>query len=316
MCAPGTIEAVRQRLAEDNRRNFLKTVAMTGAAAAGIGGSGCQTSGGSATGIGVDEKERPNSGETSTRQRNPVTFSRVVDLTHVLHDGFPAWFEEKEILGRKTKDGKDIVAPPIVEVEEVVTFANEKLNLKKVAFWEHVGTHMDAPNHFSDGITADEIPAEDLVLPLVVVDIREKAASDPLALVTLEDLQKWETEHGRLPEKCCVAMNSGWGKKVDTPNFKSLDENGKIRQPAFHVDAANFMIEQRNVKGMAVDTLSLDNQHAHNHDVHYRWLGSGRWGVENVNNLDQIPPKGSTIEVGQPRIKGTTGGPNRIMALL
>ena len=102
---------------------------------------------------------------------------------------------------------------------------------------------MDAPAHFSEGSTADEIPAEDLVLPLAVIDIKAKAAQDPLALMTLEDLKAWEAQHGDIPQRALVAMNSGWATHVDTPKFKSLDENGKHCQPALHIEAVEYLME-------------------------------------------------------------------------
>ena len=75
-------------------------------------------------------------------------------------------------------------------------------------------------------------------------------------------------------------------------------------------------MEERNVVGLAVDTFSFDNQHSPNSDVHYRWLGDERWGIENVNNLDDVPVVGATIVVGQPSIQGGSGGPNRVLALV
>ena len=98
--------------------------------------------------------------------------------------------------------------------------------------------------------------------------------------------------------------------------YKSLDENGKHRQPGFHPEVAQFLMEERNVVALGVDTFSFDNQHSQNSDVHYLWMGDNRWGVENLNNLDDVPAVGSTVVVGQPSIKGGSGGPNRVMALV
>ena len=322
MCAPGTIEIVRNRLAEDSRRrNFLKTATAAGSVAvAGLATVGCQAGAGIAAGIGIGKESSPESKTKSSSKpigdREPVNFSRVVDLSHTLHKGFPAWFEEGKAIGKKYASGKPIVGPAVVEVEDVLTFANHKINLKKITYWEHVGTHMDAPNHFSEGSTCDEIPAEDLVCPLAVIDIKAKAEKDPLAMLTLEDVKAWETDNGPLPKRCCVALNSGWADHVGTKRFLSFDERGRRRQPAFQVEAVEYFLEEREVVAIAIDTLSFDNQHSPDSDVHYSWLGSERWGVENVNNLDDVPAAGATIVVGQPKIRGGTGGPNRIFALV
>ena len=111
-------------------------------------------------------------------------------------------------------------------------------------------------------------------------------------------------------------MNSGWANHVKTPKFKSLNSEGKHQQPAFHIDAIEFIKEERNVVSIAVDTFSFDNLHSPENDVHYSWLGDERWGIEIINNLDKVPSQGATIVVGQPKIQGGSGGPNRVMALI
>jgi kynurenine formamidase len=288
MCAPSVIEKVRQRI---SRRDLLKS---TGVAAAGALAAGCQST--------TKAKAAPAT--------EPISFTQVVDLSHTLHPDFPAWF-----VPGVPHEGR-FLPPAIVEVERVMKFEEVRLNLNKVSYWEHVGTHMDAPSHFSEGSTVEKIPAEDLVLPLAVIDIKAKAARDPLALLTLEDVKAWESKHGHIPERACLAMNSGWAHHVNTPKFKSLNADGKHQQPAFHIDAIEFIKEERNVVSIAVDTFSFDNLHSPESDVHYAWLGDERWGIEIVNNLDDVPAMGSTIVVGQPKIQGGSGGPNRVMALI
>ena len=291
MCCPNVIEKVSQRI---SRRDLLKT---TGVAAAGVLAAGCQST--------AKAKAAPAT--------EPISFNRVVDLSHTLHPDFPAWFVPGE---EKAFGSKTFLPPAIVEVERVFKYEEIQINLNKVSYWEHVGTHMDAPNHFSEGSSVEKIPAEDLVLPLAVIDIKAKAARDPLAQVTLEDVKAWENKNGRIPERACLAMNSGWAHHVNTPKFKSPNANGEHQQPAFHIDAIKFIMEERNVVSIAVDTFSFDNLHSPEYDVHYAWLGDERWGIEVVNNLNDVPALGATIVVGQPKIQGGTGGPNRVMALV
>ena len=242
MCCPNVIEKVRQRI---SRRDLLKT---TGAAAAGVLAAGCQST--------AKAKAAPAT--------EPISFTRVVDLSHTLHPDFPAWFVpgEEKAFGTKT-----FLPPAIVEVERVFKYEEIQINLNKVSYWEHVGTHMDAPNHFSEGSSVEKIPAEDLVLPLAVIDIKAKAARDPLAHVTLEDVKAWENKNGRIPERACLAMNSGWAHHVNTPKFKSPNADGAHQQPAFHIDAIKFIMEERNVVSIAVDTFSFDNLHSPEYDL-------------------------------------------------
>ncbi len=229
-----------------------------------------------------------------------VTFSRVVDLTHPLGTDFPSF-----------------AGTPFLEIEVLNTLEADGYNMKRWHLIEHYGTHMDAPFHFStDQDTADLIPVENLVLPLAVVDIRAKAADDADAQVTPDDLRAWEAEHGPLPDRACVAMNSGWDERVDGDGFRNADADGMMHFPGFHVEAAQFLLEERNVLAIAVDTLSLDYGPSPDFAAHYAWLPTNRWGMECVANLGEVPPVGATIVAGGPKIVGATGGPSRVLALV
>jgi kynurenine formamidase len=175
---------------------------------------------------------------------------------------------------------------------------------------------MDSPFHFSDSPqSCDKIPVENLVGPLCIADIRAKADSNADAQVTLDDLKAWERRYGRLPFGAIVAMNSGWDAHVKTGKFRNADEKGGMHFPGFHIDAINFMLEQRQVKGIMVDTLSLDYGQSADFAVHYKWLPANRWGIECAANLSQLPARGATVVVGGPKLEGSTGGPSRVIAL-
>jgi kynurenine formamidase len=234
------------------------------------------------------------------RAAEPRSFTRVVDLTHAMGPDFP------------TYDGGSNLA-----METVVTLAKDGYNMYRWHLVEHTGTHMDAPIHFGDGVqSAAEIPVENLVVPLAVVDIRAKAADDPDAQLTPDDLKAFEAAHGPIAEGACVAMLSGWSEKVSGPQFRNADADGVMHFPGFHVEAAQFLMGERNTTGIAVDTLSLDHGRSADFATHYAWLPSNRWGLEAVANLAELPPTGATLVVGGPKIKGATGGPSRLLALL
>ena len=115
---------------------------------------------------------------------------------------------------------------------------------------EHAGTHMDAPLHFSEnGLSADQIPPEQLVSPLAVVDIREKSAANPDAQVTPDDLQQWESANGEIPQGAVVGMLSGWADFVRSKKFRNADGDGTMHFLGFHPEAAEFMMTERNVGG-------------------------------------------------------------------
>jgi len=242
----------------------------------------------------------PGAEPTSADAGKFVTYSAVIDLTHTLSPDFPTF-------GGKSQ----------FSMETILSFEKDGANLKRWQLVEHTGTHLDAPFHFSaDGDTADRIPIERLVVPLAVVDIRNKAATNVDAQLTLDDLRAWEDQHGNLPAQSCVALYSGWDKYVHSDKFRNADASGQLHFPGFHVDAVQFLLDERDVVGLAVDTLSLDRGMAPDFAVHRAWLPTNRWGLECVANLGTVPPSGATIVVGAPKVLNATGGPSRVLALV
>ena len=228
-----------------------------------------------------------------------MSFTKAVDLTHPLWTDFPTYFGQ-----------------PGLEMERVFAIEKDGLNLFKWHLNEHTGTHLDAPIHFStDQIDASKIPVEQPVVPLVVIDIKARAAEDPDTRLTPDDIEAWIAANGDLPDGCCVALNSGWGDHVRTDKFRNADSDGVMHFPGFHAEASAMLLE-RNVNGIAVDTLSLDHGPSKDFATHYSWLPASRWGLECVANLGEMPAVGATLVVGGPTIEGATGGPSRIIALV
>lgn len=269
------------------RRNFMT---------AGLGGAALSLS--SCSSLGTSER----GGEKEYSATEFSSFREIIDLTHLYSGRFTHWS------GGTAK----------VELETLYsTAAGDGWNVTRWTLDEHAGTHIDSPFHRNpDGLKASEIPVRDLVLPLAIIDIRQKAAKNPDAQLTLEDLKAWEAANGPLPQRCCVAMLSGWDSRVEKPGFINFDDKGVRHFPGFHVDATDFMIEERDVRSMAVDTASLDHGPTTDFPVHTRWLAQGRWGIENIANLAVLPAKGATLVCGAPKIEGATGGHSRILALL
>lgn len=238
---------------------------------------------------------------SGTAQAAPRRFDRVVDLTHTMAPDFPTFF-----------------GVPGIEMEKKFDFKKDGFNLNWWRLLEHGGTHLDAPIHFSEaGITAERIPVDALVAPLAVIDVAAKAASNPDYQVTREDLAVWEGRYGRLPANCCVAMHSGWARyAADAATFTGKDAAGVFHFPGIGGEAAEWLLKERNVAGLAVDTLSLDHGPSKDFKTHLLWLPSGRWGLENVANLDQVPAAGATLVVGLAKVKDATGGPARLIALV
>ncbi len=224
----------------------------------------------------------------------------VEDLSHTYDDMFPTYFGSAGI-----------------EQTQVYNFAEHGFNLFTLDVNEHTGTHIDAPLHFSaDGQSVDEIPVSNLVAPLCVIDIAARAAEDADAQVTPEDIKAWMSANGEIPENACVAMHSGWGAKTGGDGFRNADGEGVMHFPGFHVEAAKMLIEETGAQSMASDSLSLDHGPSADFATHYAWLPTGRFGIENIANLDKVPAAGATIVVGAPTHRGGSGGPARIFAMV
>jgi kynurenine formamidase len=279
MCIPGCQEAVRGAL---TRRGFFR---RTGTIAAGFAAT-------SAT---------PTFAQNPAQVAAARSFRSVIDLTHLMSADFPTFF-----------------GVPGIEMQKQFDIKKDGFNLYWWRIIEHAGTHIDAPIHFSEsGATVDRIDAATLVVPLAVVDVAAKAAQNPDYLLSRQDLAEWESRHGRLPDGCCVAMHAGWAQHAGDPaKYTGKDAAGVFHFPGFAPDAAEWLLQERRVAGIAVDTLSLDHGPSKDFKVHYLWLPSGRWGLENVANLNGVPPAGATLVVGCPKVKDATGGPTRVLALV
>jgi kynurenine formamidase len=233
-------------------------------------------------------------------QKRTLAADNVLDLTHVLSPAFPIW-----------PGGVPI------KVTNTATVAKDGYYANKWELVEHHGTHLDAPAHFApNGPTAERLEAASLIVPAAVIDVRERARKDADAVVTIDDLKAWEKAHGPLPKQCGVFLNSGWDAKAgDARAFLGQDDSKTLHFPGFSKEACEFLLREREVAGLAVDTLSLDFGASKDFAVHKLWLGAGRWGLECVANLSKLPPAGATVFVGAPKVSGASGGPTRVLAM-
>ena len=237
-------------------------------------------------------------GLASARQSLGQSRGEVVDLTHAYDHAFP------------TFDGH-----PGIEARKVAEFQRDGFTAFQLLIEEHTGTHVDAPLHFTEaGLSIDQVPAQGLVCPLCIVDISAKAKDDPNASVSASDIEAWTSRNGAIPKGACVAMHSGWAKKLGDPSFRN-GADGERAFPGFSREAAE-MLADMDVAAIGVDTLSLDTGNSHDFGAHRAWLPAGRYGIENLANLDRLPVRGATIFVGAPKHAGGSGGPARVLALL
>ncbi len=188
---------------------------------------------------------------------------------------------------------------------------------------EHGGTHIDAPIHFyKDGNTVDQIPLERLIGRGVVIDVSEKCAADPDYLVNRGDFVAWEKAHGILLNDFMVLIRTGFGKHwPDRLKYLGTDELGpeavpKLHFPGLHPDAAKWLVENRSIKAIGLDTPSIDYGQSTDFMSHVILYEQNIPAFENVANLGQLPEKDFTVIALPMKIKGGSGGPLRIIAIV
>jgi kynurenine formamidase len=191
----------------------------------------------------------------------------------------------------------------------------------QVALSEHAGTHMDAPVHFAQGQAGiDGIPVERLIGPAIVIDVRAAASHDRDYRLSVADLQRWEEGHGTIPAGAIVMMLSGWGAhwKDRERYFGSAtpEDPTTLHFPGFSQAAAEWLVRERHISGIGVDTASIDYGPSQDFAVHRVVNAAGLYGLENVAGLAEVPASGATLVALPMKIAGGTGAPVRIIALL
>ena len=188
---------------------------------------------------------------------------------------------------------------------------------------EHGGTHIDAPIHFAEGKkTVDQIELDQLIAPGVKVDVSAKAAGNPDYLITADDIRNWEAEHGRIPEWTIILFYTGFGKKwPNKKEYLGTDQRGPdavkdLHFPGLHPEAAKWLVENRKIRAVGLDTASIDYGQSTDFGSHVALMTANIPAFENVANLDQLPNKGFHIIALPMKIKGGSGGPLRIVAFL
>lgn len=188
---------------------------------------------------------------------------------------------------------------------------------------EHASTHMDAPNHFAYGHqSVDEIPLSSLVAPAVVIDMSERAAQQPNAALSTDELMAWLEEYGPLPDGAVVFVRTGWGKRYGDPvQYFGTDTKDvtKFEFPGISTGAAQMLgsyeaVSGRKVVGVGIDTPSLDTGNSTTFLAHQELSKHDMYGLENVANLDKLPIVGAEVTVLPLKVRGGSGGPCRILA--
>lgn len=238
----------------------------------------------------------------------------VVDLTHTLDPDFPV-----------------IILPP--EFGQCARFRMEEISAydhrgpawkwHNISMSEHTGTHFDAPSHWISGRdvprgSVDEIAADRLIGPAVVIDCSAGAAANDDFELSIDTIKAWEAEHGRVPRDSWVLMRTDWSKRQGEAYLNMRDDGPHSPGPT--PEAIRYLIEERDIRGFGTETIGTDaGQGSHYtppYPAHYFLHGAGKYGLQCLNNLDQLPPTGALLITAPLKIRNGTGSPLRVLAVV
>ncbi len=234
----------------------------------------------------------------------PAGSRRVIDLTHEFDVNSPHWKGDTPMRRRS-----------------VYTVERDGFLIEEYCHPGQWGTHLDPPAHFHAGLrTSDAIPAAELVLPLVVIDVHAKTESNPDYTLSVSDITEWEERNGPIPEGAFVAMRTDWSRRWGSEaSMQNRDARGVAHYPGWSIEALRYLYEERKITASGHETTDTDPGLAVSRDsyeLESYILGRNRYQVELLANLDQVPEAGATAIVGVPKVKNGSGFPVRVLAIV
>ncbi len=232
--------------------------------------------------------------------RHTLSYSRIVHLSHIIDPHIPAW-----------------PGDPPVELETVAEIPSEGYFLRRLSMGEHSATHINAPASFHEGgASVESYDAESLVKPAIVIHLITDTGRGAERDLSVEDIHRWEQDHGPVPEGSVALVNTGWSRRWGEPAaYMNLDASGKPRYPGIEVDASGYLLDQRGAAGLGIDSPGVDT-HDGSYSTNRMALSQQRIVLENLVNLEQLPATGATLFIGLLRLRGGSGSPAAVLALL
>jgi len=194
----------------------------------------------------------------------------------------------------------------------IATIAERGVYANRWELTEHIGTHIDAPCHFNERAAClEQLPIADLFAHVVIIDLSQRAASNPDAELTVEDL----AAELPLPPRCAVLLYSAWDQRWPSQTrFENASADGTLHFPGFSRAAIERLAATPEVLGIGTDTFSIDPGRDRQFAGHRALAGSGKWALECLANLGRLPKRGARLFAGAPKVERASGSPARVIA--
>ncbi|OKH46480.1 cyclase [Calothrix sp. HK-06] len=227
--------------------------------------------------------------------------NNIIHLSHVINNNIPQW-----------QGDPPVKFTPAAQIETHGYF------LRELTIGEHSATHINAPiSFYKDGASIDQYPAESLLASAVVIDTSTQATINPDYMLNISDILDWEQQHGKIPHECVVLLNTGWSEKWHDPSaFMCEDANGNMHFPGFGAEATKFLLRERQIAGVGIDTHGVDGGLDTTFTINRMVLEKPRIVLENLTNLDKLPVRGFKIVVAPLLLQKGSGSPVGVLAIL
>ncbi|KAB3522825.1 cyclase family protein [Corynebacterium sp. zg254] len=227
---------------------------------------------------------------------------RFVDLTHTFFPGQPKF-----------------AMLPDQETTRIFTVDEQGFTVDRYSLVGQWGTHVDPPIHFvNNARTLDELSVEDMILPLVVLNLVDAVQDNPNYAVSTQDIERWEAEHGPIPAGSFVALRTDWHKRWDTDDLYGKDQDGHNNCPGWSLEALEAL-HQRGVTAIGHETTDTDPGSSidqGNFECELYWLKMDHWQIELMAHLNEVPEAGALIVATWAKPKDGTGFPARVFAVV
>ena len=226
--------------------------------------------------------------------------ARIIELSHTLGASTPTYGGERDSY----------------RYEKLADIHRDGYTAGAIRVPEHFGTHVDSPGHFLEGKqTIDRIDVRRLIAPAAVIDVRARVKQSPDYQLTAADIRGWE-RGGPIPDGAAVLLLTGWDERyADSDKYRNADSGGTLHFPGYSEDAIKYLVENRKVVALGIDTLSIDYGPSKDFAGHKISHAAGLYHIENMTNLDKLPPRGAVIFVAPLAIEGGSGSPARVLAV-